>query len=247
VTSYWPGGDTARDDDALARADVIVLTGGPIALAALRDRLPGMVVAHGPRVSAALVARAALADAGDVADALALDVAMHDQRGCLSPHAVWVEGDARGFAHLLARALDTVAERLPAAPAAIEERAAGALLAAEAEWCPGAEVLQGPGGRVVYDEITELRPTPGLRTVRVHPLEHALDLPGRLPRGMVECVAVAGVEAASLAGALRARGVSRLCRPGRMQRPRVSWPRGQHAPLGVLLGRRRDPEIEVEP
>ena len=49
-----------------------------------------------------------------------------------------------------------------------------------------------------------------------------------------------------LAPALRARGVSRLCPLGRMQRPRLSWPRGQHPPLGVLLGRRGDPELEVE-
>jgi hypothetical protein len=31
-----------------------------------------------------------------------------------------------------------------------------------------------------------------------------------------------------------------------MQRPRLSWPRGQLAPLGVLLGRRDGPHVEVE-
>src|SRR5262249_15288725 len=92
LPAHWPGGDAPREDDVLARADVVVVTGGPVALRALAPRLRRAVVEHGPRVSAAVVARRALTDGAAVAEALALDVAMHDQRGCLSPHAVWVEG-----------------------------------------------------------------------------------------------------------------------------------------------------------
>jgi len=99
---------------------------------------------------------------------------------------------------------------------------------------------------VVYEEAPAFRPTAGLRTVRVHPLRDPRVLPELLPPGRIECVGVAGVDPAPLVAVLRARGVARICPVGRMQRPPLSWPRGQHPPLGALLGRRGEPLIEVE-
>src|SRR5204863_402246 len=108
VAAYWPGGDLAREDAALGRAEVVAVTGSDATLAALAPRLGRRLIAHGPRWSVAVVGRAAAAEV----DAIALDVALHEQRGCLSPHAVYVTGDARGFAERLAAALDAVAVRL---------------------------------------------------------------------------------------------------------------------------------------
>ncbi len=242
VAAYWPGGDLAREDAALGRAEVVVATGSDATLAALVPRLGRRLIAHGPRWSVAVVERAAAAEV----DAIALDVALHDQRGCLSPHAIYVTGDARGFAERLAAALDAVAVRLPPGPASVDARAAARLLAAEAEWAPGAAVLGGAGGTVIYEEAPAFRPTAGLRTVRVHPLRDPRVLPELLPPGRIECVGVAGVDPAPLVAVLRARGVARICPVGRMQRPPLSWPRGQRPPLGALLGRRGEPLIEVE-
>jgi len=242
VAAYWPGGDLAREDAALGRAEVVAVTGSDATLAALAPRLGRRLIAHGPRWSVAVVGRAAAAEV----DAIALDVALHDQRGCLSPHAVYVTGDARGFAERLAAALDAVAVRLAPGPASVEARAAARLLAAEAEWAPGAAVLCGAGGTVIYEEAPAFRPTAGLRTVRVHPLRDPRVLPELLPPGRIECVGVAGVDPAPLVAVLRARGVARICPVGRMQRPPLSWPRGQHPPLGALLGRRGEPLLEVE-
>ena len=242
VAAYWPGGDLAREDAALGRAEVVAVTGSDATLAALAPRLGRRLIAHGPRWSVAVVERAAAAEV----DAIALDVALHDQRGCLSPHAVYVTGDARGFAERLAAALDAVAVRLAPGPASVDARAAARLLAAEAEWAPGAAVLCGAGGTVIYEEAPAFRPTAGLRTVRVHPLRDPRVLPELLPPGRIECVGVAGVDPAPLVAVLRARGVARICPVGRMQRPPLSWPRGQHPPLGALLGRRGEPLLEVE-
>src|SRR5207249_1897285 len=134
VAAYWPGGDPAREDAALGRAEVVAVTGSDATLAALAPRLGRRLIAHGPRWSVAVVGRAAAAEV----DAIALDVALHDQRGCLSPHAVYVTGDARGFAERLAAALDAVAVRLPPAPARADARAAARLPAADADCAPGA-------------------------------------------------------------------------------------------------------------
>ncbi len=237
-----PAFQRAREDAALGRAEVVVATGSDATLAALVPRLGRRLIAHGPRWSVAVVERAAAAEV----DAIALDVALHDQRGCLSPHAVYVTGDARGFAERLAAALDAVAVPLPPGPASVDARAAARLLAAEAEWVPGATVLGGAGGTVIYEEAPPFRPTAGLRTVRVHPLRDPRVLPELLPPGRIECVGVAGVDPAPLVAVLRARGVARICPVGRMQRPPLWWPRGQHPPLGALLGRRGEPLIEVE-
>jgi acyl-CoA reductase-like NAD-dependent aldehyde dehydrogenase len=250
VTAYWPGGDTSREDALLERADVVVLTGGDEAIAALAGRARGRVIAHGPRVSVAALGRPALDDARGVAKALALDVALHDQRGCLSPHAVYVEagGDVspRAFADRLAAALDDVAHTLPRGNASVEERAAAQACAAEAEWRPGGAVLQTAGGTVLYDESTAFRPTAGLRTIRVHPLDDVGLLPVTLPAEAIECVGLAGLSAAPLAAGLRARGVSRLCPVGGMQQPPLAWPRGQQPPLGALLPRQSEPLLARE-
>jgi len=241
VTAYWPGGDLGCEDAAFARADVVVVTGSDATLAAVRGRL-GNLVAHGPRTSVAAIARPTAADA----DAVALDVALHDQRGCLSPSAVYVVGDARAFARTLAAALARLAERLPPGASTVEERAAVASIVREAEWEPGMDVLAGPWGSVIDDPAPAFRPGPGRRTVRVHPLPDPAMLAALLPADRVECVGVAGVDPRDMASPLRARGVSRICPVGRMQRPSLSWPRGQRPPLGVLLGRRGEPELEIE-
>jgi len=244
VAAYWPGGDRPREEAALRRADVVVASGGADAVAALAARSRTRLVAHGPRWSVAAVGDA---DPEAAAAALARDVALYEQRGCLSPHAVWVAGDARGFAARLARALDAVAAELPPIGADVAGRAARRVLLDEAEWTPGAAAWSGPGGAVVYDPEPAFRPTCALRTIRVHPLPAPAALPALLPPGAIECVGLAGVDAAPLAPALRARGVARVCALGRMQMPRLTWPCGQAAPLGALLGRSGPPLLEVEP
>jgi acyl-CoA reductase-like NAD-dependent aldehyde dehydrogenase len=240
VTAYWPGGDDERERMVLGRADVVVATGHDTTVAALARRLGDRVVAHGERSSIVAIGRERAVDADVLAAQVALDVALHDQRGCLSPHAVYVDGDARAFAERLVAALDALAGQLPPGPLEVHERAAHRAAVAEAEWA-GATVLAGVGGTVlVGDDRTPLT-VPGRRTVWIRPF---LSLRDMVPPGTVECVAVAGVQPD--VEALRRLGVARVCAPGRMQRPRLSWPRGQRAPLRTLLGLPAAPELEVE-
>src|SRR5439155_9092488 len=116
----------------------------------------------------------------------------------------------------------------------VAERAAVRVLHDAAEWASGSEVFGGPGGTVVYGEPAAARAGPGNRTIRVQPVTSLDDVPALLPPGAVECVGIAGIDPETLVASLRARGVSRCCPPGRMQRPRLGWPRGQQAPLGAL-------------
>jgi len=250
VASYWPGGTPALDDAALARADVTVLTGSDEALAALAPRVRGRCVLHGPRTSVAAVGRAALADARSAAAAIASDAVLHEQRGCLSPQVVYLEEGGpmagRAFADVLVAALEAMRERLPPARTTVEERAAVRVAWDAAEHEPGTVLCGAPGAGVILQEAGSFRPGIGGRTLRVHPIRELGRLPELLPAGAIECVGLAGGDAAALAVALHARGVARICPVGRMQRPMLSWPRGQQAPLGTLLGRPGEPCLEIE-
>jgi len=241
VATSWTGGDVETERALLAHADVVVATGGDATVAAIAQRLGSRVVTHGERTSVAVVGRDASRNADAVTHAVARDVALHDQRGCLSPIAVYVAGDVHAVASQLAAALETVGDELPPGPLEPAERAAHRTAVAEAEWA-GATVLPGVHGTVLVDAASQqLRPSPGRRTVWVLPLS---SLEEALPAGRIECVGLAGV--APDAGALRRLGVSRVCAPGHMQRPPLAWPRGQLAPLRTLLALPAELRLEVE-
>ena len=125
---YWPGGDVAAEQAELAQVSRVVIFGEDATIADVSRRAPpGVEVAgYGDAYSVGFVA--AGVDLAITAAACARDVCMFDQRGCMSPQTVYVEGDeARAllFAHALARALDQCGRRLPrATPAAGEAEAA---------------------------------------------------------------------------------------------------------------------------
>jgi hypothetical protein len=80
------------------------------------------------------------------------------------------------------------------------------------------------------------RPSPGLRTVRIHPLP---DL-GRLPEVLaswgwkLQGAALAGEDAWRLAPALAGLGIYRCAAPGELQSPDVTWHNGGIHPLRAL-------------
>ncbi len=105
-----PGADAERTG-ALLEADCVVATGSDETISAVRARVQPdrRLVVRGHRVSVAALGAASNGDAAleDVAARLALDVALWDQLGCLSPIAVYVVGEdaADRVAAALARAL----------------------------------------------------------------------------------------------------------------------------------------------
>lgn len=233
VATYWPGGASAIERAVLPCADVVVASGGDLTMEALRRRVGTRLVAHGTRISVAALDLRAERDLEPLARAVARDIVRYDQRGCLSPHVVLVVGDRDAFADALVRALAALRPILPPGESTIEERAAVRMAVEEASWAGADAVRAGLGGTVLVESWADLRPGPGGRTVRVCPLESLDALPAVLPHDRIECVAVHGTGVDP--DALRARGVSRLCRPGRMQEPPLAWPRGQRPALGSLL------------
>lgn len=240
AAAAWPGGDPALEAAVLAGAGRVLAYGGAESLADLARRAPGKVVGYGPKLSLAVVGREVAA--GEVAPGLARDVALFDQRGCLSVAAVYregTEGEAAELARAFAAALAARARAWPPGPvepavlaAARQERLAAEMRGA-AFYDPG---LPLAAGTVVLAAAPDLLPPAGPRTVAVHALPDLARLPEILApwAGRLQGAALAGAAAWALAPRLAALGVSRTAAPGDLQSPDASWFNGGIDPLAAL-------------
>jgi len=237
AAATWPGGEADLEAPVLAGVGTVLAYGESAALADLERRAPGKVVGYGPKTSLAVVGRDA--DPRVAAEGIAQDVALFDQRGCLSVAAVYTAGDAAALAAELGEALAGLARRWPPGPAPRPALATvqQARLAHEMRglWIAPLPVRSGT---VLLDPDPAFRASPGLRTVRVHPLADLDRLPGLLARwrGRLQGAALAGEDAWSLAPRLTLLGISRFAPPGELQSPDASWHNGGIDPL-VALGK----------
>lgn len=257
VTSF--PGDDAACVEAFARAGCVVATGSDetVDAVARHVRAPRVLVRHGHRLSAALLGPEATRGEAlaRATRGLALDAALWDQLGCLSPVAVWVadagaEREAvERVAEALAAALDAVGRRLPrgavearAAAAATQERASAELRAA-AGGAVSLRAAPDASWTVVAEDDPAPRPAPLHRFLRVHPAPGP-DPTRWLTPWAAHLAAVAldgfGPRAAAVADALHALGASRVCAPGTLQAPPLDWPR-DGVPLLASLARQPAP------
>jgi hypothetical protein len=255
----FPGEDHERIG-ALLEAGCVVASGSDETVAAVRARTdPAQrLVAYGHRLSLAALGEAA-AEASvldDVARRLALDVALWDQLGCLSPIAVYVEGEAAADAtsEALARALAEAQRHLPrgvieprAASLISHERASAELRAAAGERVR-LHASNGTAWTVIREARRELRPAPLHRFVRIVPVADRAQLLEALAPLAPHLAAVAlegfGAATPHLARDLAQLGASRICRPGSLQTPPLGW---HHDGQGVLSPLARFADLELTP
>lgn len=251
---YWPGGNAELEEAALAEAEVVAAYGGDEAVRSVRSRTPvtARFVAYHHRVSVGVVGREALErevlhrTASEVAGA----AAFFDQRGCVSPHAVYVEeggaASPAAFARELAGALGLVETHLPGgaldpheAAALQQVRGTAELLAAAGA---GVEVHHGGDASwtVVLDPDDAIGPACIGRVVRVIPVPDVGELPARLrPLGAhLQTVGLAGcgaVRSRELADALAHVGASRVTSFGDVPFPPPWWHHDGRGPLRALV------------
>ena len=233
----FAGDDAAAFSAAFDEVDPLLAYGGAPAVTSLAARFGQRLIAHGPKASVAFVG--ADVDLVGTARGLARDIALFDQRGCLSVQAVYVEGDAEELAAALAWALQLESARLPHGP--IDPAAAAAVQQLRAT----AELLQGTkrelqldlaAGTVLVERETSFRPVPGLRTVRVHGVTNLRDALSALApwSGKLQGAVLAGPTADALAEYLPLLGFSRLTPPGELQSADAGWANGGIDSLEVL-------------
>jgi hypothetical protein len=253
----FPGADEQRME-ALLEADCVMASGSDATIAALAPRVrpPRRAVLRGHRLSLAVVGPllGGVDEVEACADALALDVALWDQLGCLSPVAVLVTSadQADSLAEALAAALEQAEARWPLGrvPAAAAARIAQEREEVEFRAAAGRSVrlLAGVRWSVVREDAPRHRPSPLHRFIRVHPCGEASGILDALrPLGPhLAGVALSGFgrDQEDLAARIGRIGASRICPPGRLQAPPLCWHQdGQ----GVLLPLARLSDLELLP
>lgn len=242
----FEGGDAAREDLLLQRSDAVVVYGSDATVATLRSRTPvsASFVAHGHGLGVGYVAASAVANAADerkAIDAFALDIAAYDQRGCLSPHLIAVQGgsvEARAFAEALSEIGLAKLERTM--PRGRLEAAEGA---AQMAWRGVAvargELFEGRAHAASAEPGGPPRPSCGGRNVQVIAVDGVASLVETLePLGVhLKLIGVAGGETIerAIAEALVPPLAPRVVPAGTMQTPAFGAPWDGELPFTGLV------------
>jgi hypothetical protein len=253
---FWPGPFGDQTEWLLGRVDLVVAYGSDDTVAWVRDRLPvhTPLRAYRHRLGVGLVGRGALGggeegEASRTAAHAARAVAVFDQRGCVSPHVLFVERggevDPEDWTRRLAGALKRMEEVLPSGRVPAEEGAALQQLrgAAELEEGAGRGVIHH-GGRdapwtVLLPSEARLVPSCLNRTVRVLPVDDLMDVAAELESWVphLQTVGVAGWahRELELREALARLGVSRIVDLAQVPWPPPWWHHDGSGPLQSLV------------
>lgn len=241
AVTTWPYEAT----EPYEQAGAVLAYGSDEAIAAIRALVPPGVrfLGHGHKVSFAVVAREAAT--AETARRLALDVAMYDQQGCVSPHVAFVE---RGgplapaeFARACGEAFADLQGDMPRGRLRPEEAMALRAVRDEAEFASDAlYASQGDlAWAVVHSETPAFLPSPLNRLLRTYAISDLSEVAAVVSpvAPYLQTVAFAGdpERRTRLAEALGALGASRICPVGRAQQPGPLWRHDGRPTAGDLV------------
>lgn len=240
----WRGGDGVLEDAVLQKVGRVVAYGGGPAMEALRQRARERLLAFGPKMSLAILGDGSELQAEQV-DGLARDIALFEQRGCLSIQAVLMFGPravqaSRRLADDLAAALRRLRVQWPVEPSALrgvasplrslrDEATMRGLYQPNLDLEDGTVVVEEPSPIESSGQVVE--PSSGGRCVRIYPVGGVEAVQTALVswRGQLQGVALAGLSAeveSTLRAFLSDQGVTRFAPPGRLQQPDARWQNG---------------------
>ncbi len=230
-----PSGDKAGLRQALSSAELVAAYGSDATMQDIRKNLNSRQAffPYGHRTSFSIFTRGVLTrkNAPVLARKAAMDLWLTDQKGCLSPAALFAQkGGAvspQEFSGLVAKALSRHArpKRASLPGSLVSWRAAYGEIFQRLKRRP-AQLFRGAGWSVFYDEKMEY-PIEGEVLVRVKGFDdvRAVRTALRPLRGYFQCAALeAGAgEKKNILRVLMPLSIPRLCRAGRMQLPPLTW------------------------
>jgi hypothetical protein len=249
----WKGGSERLEAALFAEAECVVATGGNEVLDAIAKRVPrtARFVGYGTRISFAYVTREVLEqDAETVAQKAAADVTAWNQRGCLSPHVIYVEDAGRvtaeDFAARLAGQLEAAEKTLPRGTLSASDAAAIATRRSfyEVRAAHSLETKmwtspESTAWTIVFENDPRFQVSCLNRFIYIKvvaDLNHALQ-GAELVREKMSTVGLCSTaaQARELAQQLARWGARRICPLGQMQNPPLGWRHDGRPPLGELV------------
>jgi hypothetical protein len=244
---WWEGGSSPCEGEFLRGVDSLVAYGSDDAVNSLAARGPRRFIGHRHKLSIGLVRLDGVQDVPGIADAAAVDVALYDQLGCLSPQSIYtVAGTSerrRDFVEALSRSLDEAERRWPPGDLPQGQALAIRRLRDEYEWraIRGEAVSVRHGGGVeswtiIDDRASAFQPSPLHRTIFVRHIDSlaalASTLGAWLPR--TESAGMAPWPDAEAREVVSALGIPRLAPLGAMQSPDLGWRQGGWEPMAGI-------------
>lgn len=229
----WENDAVEITEAAFEKSDLVIVYGSNETIEKIREKIPptARAIYHGHKLSLGIIARETIHPS--LCEQAAMDIALYDQRGCLSPHLYYVEeGGAASpveFAQWLAQSLYVVSYQLPKGPTSPAE-------AAQIQQLRGALPLKGgrvfpsPKGldwTVLYDPDPGFSISPLARTIWVKPVAEIARIPAHLepirPYLQAVGVSVPTDRQPQIIPALARMGATRICPVGKMQKPPMTW------------------------
>ncbi|MFT5881582.1 MAG: hypothetical protein ACI9FG_000067 [Crocinitomicaceae bacterium] len=225
-------------DSLLAAADWVIAIGSDRAIESIHDRLTPKqrFIAHGHKISFALIDIPSAKNA----QLAAIDASLYNQQGCLSPHAIYVKDGASEFAPLLAKAMESYAQRDPRGEVGISESGTIRNLRETVRYKATQEpenyqLYESKGDTswtVIYENSPTLSPSPQNRTIYVRPWpKNPLDLGRELE--YLSTIALSPLSA--LLKTVECLTPARICQLGKAQYPHLFWHHDGFAPLASLV------------
>ncbi|MSU60119.1 MAG: hypothetical protein EXS35_18440 [Pedosphaera sp.] len=250
----WRGGNPALEEILFAEADCVTATGGDETLAAIRAKLPARTrfVGYGHQVSFGFLAGGVLhgSRGRKLVAAAADDVVAWNQLGCLSPHVFYVQRGGEiapeHFAQMLAEELERreTTEPRGEVSAAIAAGIASRRGIYEVRAAHSAETrLWRSKDSTAWTVVFEADATFAMSCLHrfvyvkaVRDLAEALRGADAVS-GKVSTVGLAAdeKEIRTLAEQLARWGVTRVCAPGQMQNPPLTWRHDGRPALGDFV------------
>jgi hypothetical protein len=238
---WWPGGEVETERQVFGLADQVLAYGGDATLEDLRTRVPvgTPLHLHGHKLSLGLISRQALGvrEAQLSARQAALDVVRHEQMGCYSPQAFYVERGGRvsprDWCDALAAELSALQHRFPRPRPELSEAMSLSSWVQARAWSDDTHDYTVLGHeqddwRILYTEhARELVPSALWRSVEVMAVDDLHDVPSLIEprRRWLQTVGVATSPERLLALAARLGdvGVTRVSALGSMTSPEAGW------------------------
>lgn len=238
----WAGGNQLFEEPLFKEAACVTVTGSDETIRSVRERLPLSVkfLGYGHKFSLAYIGQEMLDGflASETLHNAALDIAAWDQRGCLSPQAIYVEKGGTVapsvFAKQLGEELDKLEKKQPRGELTPEEladiatrRSIYELRAADSSDTRMWKSEDSTKWTVVFESDPQWTPSCGNRFVYVKEVRDAEEVMRNLEpvRENLSTIGLAAPEERleDLATGFARFGATRVCPLGRMQNPPLTW------------------------